>query len=180
MTESKYTMKDICGIAILVAITAVMAQISIPMPIGVPLTMQTFAVTLAAIILGSRNGMIAMVVYILLGTVGVPVFANFGGGLHYLIGPTGGFLFSFPIMAWMIGWGTEHKKIRGIFTLMLILGNAVNFLLGALFFSFITQSSLAAAFAACVVPFLPMAIVKGVGAAVFGLKLRKRLGNIYS
>ena len=82
MMKTKYSIQDLCGIAILTAVTAVMAQISIPMPFGVPLTMQTFAVTLAAIILGAKNGMISMMIYILLGAVGVPVFANFGGGLY--------------------------------------------------------------------------------------------------
>lgn len=178
MRDKKYSVRDLCCIAIMTAITAVMAQISIPMPVGVPLTMQTFAVTLAAIILGSRNGMISMIIYVLLGMAGVPVFANFGGGFHYLIGPTGGFLFSFPVMAWIIGWGTEHKKKKGMFSTMLILGTGLNFVVGALFFCFIMKSTFTTALTACVLPFLPLAILKGIGAAVLGLKLRKRLSFV--
>ena len=163
MRDTNFSIRDLCCIAIMTAVTAVMAQISIPMPVGVPLTMQTFAVTLAAIILGAKNGMISMTIYVLLGAVGVPVFANFGGGFHYLVGPTGGFLLSFPLMAWIIGWGMEHKKKKGVFTGMLFLGTGVNFLAGALFFSFIMKSTLTTAFTACVLPFLPLAIVKGAG-----------------
>ena len=119
--------------------------------------------------------MISMIIYILLGAVGVPVFANFGGGLHYLVGPAGGFLISFPIMAWLIGWGAEHKKQKGMFPTMLILGTAANFMIGALFFMFVMDSSLPGAFAACVLPYFPWAVLKAAGAAVLGLKLRKRL-----
>lgn len=178
MKNSRYSIQNLCSIAILTAVTAVMAQISIPMPIGVPLTMQTFAVTLAAIILGARNGMISMIIYVLLGAVGVPVFANFGGGLHYIVGPTGGFLLSFPIMAWLIGWGTEHKKKKGTFTVMLILGTAVNFIAGAIYFSFVMESSVSIAFTTCVIPFIPVAVLKAAGAAVLGIKLRKRLNFV--
>ncbi len=95
MKQSKLSIQEICLIAIMTAITAVMAQISIPLPMMVPMTMQTFAVTLAGIILGAKCGSIAMGVYLLLGAVGVPVFSGFKGGLQSLIGPTGGFLLSF-------------------------------------------------------------------------------------
>ena len=98
-TRSGFSIQDICSVAIMAALTAVMAQISIPMPMGVPMTMQTFAVTLAGVILGSKRGAVSMVVYLLIGSVGVPVFSNMGGGVQYLIGPTGGFLLSFPIIA---------------------------------------------------------------------------------
>ena len=74
MYRSKSTVSDFCFIGIMAAVTAVMAQISIPMPMGVPMTMQTFAVTLAGIILGSRRGALSMLVYLLIGVVGVPVF----------------------------------------------------------------------------------------------------------
>lgn len=178
MKRSKYKIQDYCKIAILTAITAVMAQISIPMPVGVPMTMQTFAVILTAIILGARNGMISMIIYLLLGMVGVPVFANFGGGLYYFVGPTGGFLVSFPIMAWIIGWGTEHKKQRGMFWVMLVIGTSVNFIVGALYYKFVMECSLMTAVTASVLPFIPMTVVKTVGAAVLGLKLRKRLNSI--
>lgn len=175
MKKSKYSIQDLCNIAIMTSVTAIMAQITIPMPIGVPLTMQTFAVTLTAILLGAKKGMTTMIIYMLLGVVGVPVFSNFSGGLQHLFGPTGGFLFSFPVMAWMIGWGIEHKSRKGAFTSMLILGTALNLLIGAAYYTFIMKNSLKAAFVICVLPFLPLAVIKAVGAAMVGLKLRKRM-----
>ena len=94
MQNSKISIQDICSIAIMTAITVVLAQISIPMPLGVPMTMQTFAVTLAGIVLGAKRGAISMIIYVLLGAIGVPVLANFSGGFQHLIGPTGGFSLS--------------------------------------------------------------------------------------
>ena len=69
-------MRDICYAGLFAAVIAVMAQISIPMPLGVPSTMQTFAITLAAVVLGSKLSAIASLVYLALGAVGVPVLAK--------------------------------------------------------------------------------------------------------
>ncbi len=88
---SKFSVRDICYAGLFAAVIAVMAQISIPMPLGVPMTMQTFAITLAAVVLGSKLSAIATLVYLLLGAVGVPVLANFSGGIDKFVGPTGGF-----------------------------------------------------------------------------------------
>ena len=99
---------DLATMGLMAAVTAIMAQIAIPMPQGVPMTLQTFAVTLAGIILGSKRGAISMLIYLLLGAVGLPVFSGFRGGLGMLVGPTGGFLISFPIMAFIIGLGVHY------------------------------------------------------------------------
>lgn len=165
-------------IAIMAAITAVMAQISIPMPLGVPMTMQTFAVTLAAVLLGSKRGGMAMLVYVLLGAIGVPVFAGFSGGIQNLVGPTGGFIISFPIMAYIIGLGVEMHKKKGMFTLMLILGTISNYVIGVIMFVIVMDSSVMTALSACVIPFIPTAIIKAVVASVLGLQMRKRLANV--
>lgn len=101
---SKFSVRDICYAGLFAAVIAVMAQISIPMPLGVPMTMQTFAITLAAVVLGSKLSAIATLVYLLLGAVGVPVLANFSGGIDKFVGPTGGFLISFPIMPTSSAW----------------------------------------------------------------------------
>lgn len=178
MQSSKISIQDICSIAIMTAITAVMAQISIPMPLGVPMTMQTFAVTLAGVILGSKRGGISMLVYLLLGAVGVPVFASLSGGFQCLIGPTGGFLISFPIMAYLIGIGVELKKKKGMgmFVLFLILGTVSNYVVGVLMFCVIMNASVWTGITACVLPFIPTAIVKAVVASVLGLQIQKRVG----
>ena len=96
--RSAFSVRDICYSGLFAAVISIMAQISIPMPGGVPMTMQTFAITLAAVVLGAKLSTVSSVIYLLLGAVGVPVLANFSGGFDKFIGPTGGFLISFPLM----------------------------------------------------------------------------------
>lgn len=178
MKHSKSSAQDLCIIAIMAAITAVMAQISIPMPMGVPMTMQTFAITLAGVLLGSKKGGMSALVYVLLGAIGVPVFAGFNGGIQNLIGPTGGFILSFPIMAYLIGLGVEMREKKGMFELMLVVGTLSNYVVGVAMFCIVMDSSIKTAIAACVLPFIPTAIIKAVAAAIIGLQMRKRLGNV--
>lgn len=176
MQNSKLSVQDICSIAIMTAIMAVMAQISIPMPLGVPMTMQTFAVTLAGVILGSKKGGLSILIYVLLGAVGVPVFAGLSGGLQNLAGPTGGFIISFPIMAYLIGKGMELRKKKGMFVLFLILGTAANYVIGVIMFCLMMQASVWTGISACVLPFIPTAIIKAVVASVLGLQIHERVG----
>ena len=134
-TKSKFSVRDICYAGLFAAVIAVMAQISIPMPLGVPMTMQTFAITLAAVVLGSKLSAIASLVYLALGAVGVPVLANFSGGFDKFVGPTGGFLISFPLMAYIIGLGVEHRDaFKGAFVTAVIVGTVVNYVVGVAMF----------------------------------------------
>lgn len=172
----KLSVRDLCLVGVFVALTAVMAQISIPMPLGVPMTMQTFAISLAGLLLGARKGFAAGLVYVLLGAVGAPVFAGFRGGLGALLGPTGGFLLSFPLMAWLIGLGAEKRASRKMAPVWgLLAGTSANYLCGMLLYAALTQNSLGTAFFACVLPFLPTAAVKAAAAWALGVKLKARL-----
>ena len=118
---------------------------------------------------------ISILVYILLGAIGLPVFAGLSGGFQILIGPTGGFIISFPIMAWLIGIGVEKRKQKGMFVLFLILGTVINYVVGVIMFCALMQASVGTALAACVIPFIPTAIIKAVLAALLGLQIRDRL-----
>lgn len=95
----KLTTRELCYIGVFAIIIAACAQIAIPQPGGVPFTLQVWAVSLAGIVLGLKNGVIATLVYILLGAVGAPVFSRFTGGFGIILGPTGGFILTFPILA---------------------------------------------------------------------------------
>src|SRR5918912_1625773 len=86
------------------AVTAVAAQIAIPLPFSpVPFTLQVLAVVLSGLLLRSRYGALAQAIYVLVGAVGVPVFAQFSGGLGVVLGPTGGYLLSYPVAAAVAG-----------------------------------------------------------------------------
>ena len=90
MNRQKITTIVLC--ALFAAITAVLSQIAIPMPSGVPVTLQTFAIALCGFYLCTARATVSTVVYVLLGAVGVPVFSGFKGGIASIVGPTGGFI----------------------------------------------------------------------------------------
>ena len=85
------------------AVLAVISQLSIPTPAGVPVTIQVFGVALVGAVLGWKLGLCSVLVYILIGAAGLPVFANFGGGIPSLIGLTGGYIWAWPVMAVLCG-----------------------------------------------------------------------------
>lgn len=167
MEKSKFSVRDLCHIGVFTAIIAVLAQISIPLPSGVPITLQTFAVMVAGYVLGPKKGALAALVYVLLGAVGVPVFANFTGGFQIVLGATGGFLLSFPLLALAAGVAATQKNKA--FTILWLLGGAaVNYLCGMVMFALVLNSTLGAAFLACVLPYLVFDLIKLVAAAVLG------------
>ena len=109
-SRTSFSAKDLCQIGIFTALIVVCSQLSIPMPAGVPMTLQTLIIPIAGIVLGAKRGTIAACLYVLLGAVGLPVFAGFTGGLGILFGMTGGFILSFPLMALFAGLGSRRNK----------------------------------------------------------------------
>lgn len=162
--------KDITYIAIFSAVIGIVSQISIPLPYGVPLTLQTLIIPLVGVILGAKNGAISTFVYILLGVVGVPVFANFTSGLGIFLGPTGGFIITFPILAFTAGIGYKQSKI--LFLVWLILGSIVNYVFGLFFFTYFTEFDLMTSFGYAVLPFIPTALIKIVIVFMFSDKIK--------
>jgi len=142
--------------ALMAAVTAVAAQIAIPLPFSpVPFTLQVLAVILSGLLLGSRYGALAQAIYVLVGAVGVPVFAQFSGGL----GPTGGYLLSYPLAAAIAGLAahtaanaTRRKALWASF-IWGCTGLAVIYALGATWLAVITRLPFAAALAQGVLPF---------------------------
>jgi len=114
---------DLMWIAGFSLLTAVLAQIRIPLPFTpVPLTGQTFAVLLAGAALGSRRGFLSQALYLAEGAAGLPVFAGGAAGFTYLFGPTGGYLWSYPLAAVLVGWLVERGASRSAWKLTLALG----------------------------------------------------------
>src|SRR5215211_6148920 len=169
--ETSLNAATMTRVALMVAVTAVAAQITVPIE-PVPFTFQVLAVILSGLLLGPRYGSLAMAVYLLVGAVGVPVFAGFKGGLGIVFGDTGGYLLAYPLAAAVAGLGAHavaHDQRRQALLVGLLCGCAalvVIYALGATWLSVIAGLSPAAALATGVLPFVVFDLVKVVVAAL--------------
>jgi biotin transport system substrate-specific component len=93
-------------------VVALCARVAIPLPgTPVPLTVANFGVLLVGLMLGSRRGFAALALYLAEGAIGLPVFSPTGpGGIAQLLGPTGGFLLAYPLVAWLAGFIMERGR----------------------------------------------------------------------
>jgi len=122
---------------------ALCARIAIPLPFTpVPLTVQNFGVLLVGLLLGSRCGFAALALYLAEGAIGMPVFSPTGpGGIAQLLGPTGGFLLAYPLVAWLAGYVMEHgRKSFARAALGGFLGEVVLFIAGLTWLAVLTHS----------------------------------------
>ena len=157
--------------ALMAALTAICSQIQIPLPM-VPINLALFAVHLSGALLGWKYGALSMIVYALLGVIGVPVFAGFGSGPAVLFGKTGGYILGYILCALIVG-ALSRKFAFNFKTLCLsmVLGVAVGTSLGMAG----GLLNLATSMSYCVIPFLPGDAVKILLAAFLALRLRKPL-----
>lgn len=110
--------KDALWIVGFALLTALMAQVEVRFPFTpVPLTGQTFAVLFSGAVLGSRRGFASQLLYLSAGAAGLPVFSGGAGSILHLVGPTGGYLWSFPVAAGLLGWLVERGAARRAWTL---------------------------------------------------------------
>lgn len=153
------------------AFVAACAHISFPLPFTpVPLTLQNFAVLLVGMALGPAAGFSAMVLYLVEGAIGLPVFTPYAaGGIPHLLSPTGGFLFSYPLAAATAGWVVRAMQpFTTRFRSALVASIAATlpiFLFGAAWFSYYADHNVSATWAMAVAPFILGEIVKITAAA---------------
>ena len=191
MRNSKLT--DMILIGLFAALIAVCAQIQIPA--AVPFTLQTFAIFLAVGLLGGKRGTVSVVIYILLGMVGLPVFAGFKGGIAALLGTTGGYIIGFIFSALLI-WALE-KPVSSLFgketgadskknifrkmagpAISMILGLIVCYIFGTAWFVIVYTNTkepigILTALGWCVFPFIIPDLIKIALALALTLRLRK-------
>ena len=190
---------------IFAGIVTVCSWITVPLPFTqVPINLAVLGVLLAGGCLGSKYGSLSILIYILLGAVGIPVFAGFGAGLGTLAGPTGGYIVGYILCAAIAGLGSvaisktfkkpsraaapsqasnstqqaaeadaglsKKKKAPRLATLrlafLMVLGVAACYALGTLWYAHLMQTTIWAALALCVIPFIPCDALK-IAAAVF-------------
>jgi biotin transport system substrate-specific component len=162
--------KDMILVSMFAALTAIFAQVTIPLPISpVPITLQVLAVCLTSAILGSRLAFMSMLVYITVGILGMPVFSGGASGLGVVMGPTGGYITGFLLSSYVTGKLVQRKPLPTLSNTLFAMfsGLLVIYATGMLQLSLVTGMPLQAAFMSGVVPFIGLDIIKiAVGAGV--------------
>jgi biotin transport system substrate-specific component len=148
---------------------ALCAQVSFKLPFTpVPITLQTLAVLLTGAALGSRRGALSMLVYLAAGAVGLPVFAGGTGGFIFLFGFTAGYLWAFPIAAFVVGLLCERRLERSFLTsaLVMLVGSLIIYAIGVSWLAVTLHVGLLKAVGLGMLPFIPGDIIKIVFAAL--------------
>lgn len=169
-------------VALMAALTAVMSQIAIPIQ-PVPFTFQVLAVVLAGYLLGARYGALALLVYVLVGAVGVPVFASLGSGPESLLGPSGGYLWSYPLAAAAAGLAAPALARSRRWVALAsggaagLLALAIIYTVGVFWLMVSTNIGLGAAIAAGAAPFVLFDAVKIAFATVLAMAVAPRISS---
>lgn len=175
MASEKISARDLVIIGLLSAVLCVLSPWALPLG-PVPVTLGSFAVCLVSSVFGWKRGVAAVGVYVLVGLVGLPVFAGFTGGAHRLFGPTGGFLLGYIPCAALVGAlaskGSFWRRCAGM-----ALGALCCYACGTAWYALQSGAELPAALAVCVTPFLPGDVIKTIAAALLSGLLQKRLGK---
>ena len=168
----RFSPRPLARSGLFAALIILCTYITVPLPTGVPLTLQTFALALAGFLLGPAYGVLAVLCYLLLGAAGLPVFSGFAGGVGRFFGPTGGFLWGFPLLA--LGCGLGRKRPFLLRLLPGMGGLLLCHLLGAAWYARSAALTLPAAALAVSLPFLPKDLASLVLALLFARALERR------
>lgn len=191
--KSAFGTREITKMALLAALLCVSAYITIPLGFTpASLTLQTMIVNLIAILLTPSQSFITLLVYILIGAVGVPIFSGGQGGLGKLFGPTGGYIFAFliaaPAMSFMKKYFIDiaEKVIKNVSAARItacvinaiLIGMVPVYLIGTVYMKLMLNRGWMEVLLMAVIPFIPLDIVKCVLAAVIGVPLKKALDKL--
>lgn len=171
--------KSLTTIAVMTTILCVLAPLSIP--IGpIPISLATFVIYLSIFVLGQKKSTICVLLYLLLGFVGLPVFSGYSGGFAKLFGPTGGYLLAYPVLTLVSGYGIDRFRNKKAYSVLsLIIGTVLLYLIGTFVLSQVAHMDFSKAAALGIYPFLIGDLVKILIAVFIGDNLRQRLQNIH-
>lgn len=169
--------KNITLIGLMAAVMCILGPISFPILVSpVPVSLGLLAVYLTVYILGMKKGTISVCIYILLGLVGLPVFTAFGGGIGKVLGPTGGYIVGYIFLALIMGFFVDKWKTNHVLIFVgMILGTVVLYLFGTLWLAKQGSMSFSAAFAAAVIPYVPLDLAKLIITMLVAAPVRKCL-----
>ena len=173
--KSKLTIYQMAATALMTALFCILGPMSIPIG-AIPISFTNFVVFLAVYLLGTKLGTLSYLVYLLLGTAGLPVFSAYSGGLAKLAGPTGGYLIGFIFTSIICGIFIKKCHGRPIFSILgMVIGMIVAYLFGTAWFILEAKCTLWYALTACVFPFLLGDALKILLACNIGSLIRNAL-----
>lgn len=177
--SSRDKLQDITYAGLFAALTAVLGLISVPLPFSpVPISGQSLAIMLAGSILTVRQAAFSMLTFILVGAVGLPIFAGGTGGVGVIVGPRGGYLIGFLAGAIVISiLKGSSKNIWRLAVANIVGGIVVVYVIGVLWLSFVTGMDLQKAIVAGALPFIPGDLFKAFIASVLGVAVNRQLGK---
>ena len=166
--------KDMALVAVMAALICIAGPLTVPLG-PIPLSLASFAVYMAGAVLGWKRGTLAVLVYLLIGMVGVPVFSGFSAGVQKLAGVTGGYLVGYLPCALITGLGRTDGRDAWKLPACMVVGTAVLYAIGTAWFMLQTHDPLSGALGICVLPFLPGDAVKIAAATLLAPSIRRAM-----
>ena len=170
--------RDLALCALFAALIAIFSQIAIPLPVGVPISLALFAVYLCALLMPLKSSLLSIAAFLVLGLIGVPVFAGFRGGPAALFGKTGGYLLGYLLAGAVIGLSRQWLVSFAARCAAMVAGLFLCYLFGTLWFMKLTNLGLLESLGYCVIPFLPGDAAKILLAALLAPRLRAAIKRI--
>ncbi len=161
-------------LSLVTAILCIFSPLALPSPSGVPITLQTFVLALAAYLLKPKQAMTCLLLYYLLGIIGLPVFAGFRGSIASFTGPTGGFLLGFSFLVFLASLGLTSKK-KWLSILLSAAGLLACHFLGIIYYSFLSHTGFLTALATVSLPYIIKDVASLVLAYLVAKTINKRL-----
>ena len=172
------SVKEITLVGIATAIMGIFSQLSLPIPFTtVPLTLQTFGLVIISVVLGKKIGTFSILIWALLGTIGIPVFSGFSSGIGILLGPTGGYIIGFIFMAFIIGYSSSNKN-KVILFLGVYIGQAIQYTFGVIQLKIVLGLNMKNALLAGLYPFLLKDIMTITIAVIIALSVKNSLRGV--
>lgn len=171
--------------AVCAAIICVLAPLSVPIAGMIPITLATFAIMLSGILLGGRMGTLSVVIYLIIGAIGVPVCAGYTPALPKLLGPTGGYLVGYIPLAFICGaiyahWGKNRRGVKKYAAMLIgvLAGTFVLYAFGTAWFCILNNVGVMYALSLCVIPFLLGDAIKIAVVMILAPQLEKAIAKI--
>lgn len=173
----KFSVKQLSLVGLMSAVICILGPWALTVPVSpVAISLGTLAIYFVISVLGMKLGTISVVIYILLGLAGVPVFTNFTGGPGKLFGPSGGYIIGYIFLALIAGFFVDKFETNlPVYFTGMALGTVVLYVFGTLWMGYQMDFTFTQALMAGVVPYIPGDLIKLIVATAVGIQIRKRL-----